>query len=216
MPPPTPPPPQRPRTGFWIAIACVLMLLALAFLAVTGGVVHLVVRGGSSGGAEETEETADVAETRTIEHEHFTFAYPATWFDLSDGEILQDSDGVAEVADVDIDPEDFDELATNSLTVYSFDSEFHAVVTCRTQATWIGFSWDESDDPQELDEVTVGGRELPAHRALGTHDGEDVVGEMYCADAGDEVVQIVAETHGASELSPQIRAILDSWTWVEG
>ena len=68
--------------------------------------------------------------------------------------------------------------------------------------------WDDQS-------ITLDGKELAAHRTLGTHDGQDVVGEMYCADVAGEVVQIVVETHGATELSPEIQGILDSWVWVE-
>lgn len=209
-----PAPPPRRRTGVWIAIACVLVVLVLGFLAVTGGVVYLVARGGGSGGADGGEDTG--AETAQIQHEYFSFSYPADWFDHSDGEVLRESDGVAEVADTDIDPDAYDQFATDQVTVYAYDGTLHAEAGCRQQAVWIGFGWEQSEDPEELDPVTLGGRELPAHRRLGTHDGQDVVAELYCADVGDDVVEVVAETHGATELSPEVREILASWTWAEG
>ena len=187
-----PPSPPRPRTGFWIALGCVLILLVLVFLAVTGGVVYLVSR------------------------DRGTPAGPTTWYALHESAEAAETDGVAEVADEDIAPDDLFNLAENSVVVYMFDSDLHAVMTCRTQATWTGFAWDESVDPEEIDPITLDGKELAAHRTLGTHDGQDVVGEMYCADVAGEVVQIVVETHGATELSPEIQGILDSWVWVEG
>ena len=209
-----PPSPSRPRTGFWIALGCVLILLVLVFLAVTGGVVYLVSR--DRGTPAGPTATADGPELVTVEHEFFSFSYPATWFDLHESAEAAETDGVAEVADEDIAPDDLYNLAENSVVVYMFDSDLHAVMTCRTQATWTGFAWDESEDPEEIDPITLDGKELAAHRTLGAHDGQDVVGEMYCADVAGEVVQIVVETHGATELSPEIQGILDSWVWVEG
>ncbi|MGO1259869.1 MAG: hypothetical protein ACTMII_13035 [Brachybacterium sp.] len=209
-----PSPQQRSRTGFWCALACVLTLLAIVFLAVTGGVVYLVSR--DRGSPPGPTETASGPELVSFEHEFFSFAYPATWFDLNKSADPADAVGVAELADEDIAPDDLYSFATNSITVYMFDSDLHAVMTCRTQATWTGFGWDEPGDPEELDPITLDGKELAAHRTTGTHDGQDAVGEMYCADVADDVVQIVVETHGATELSPEIRQILDSWVWTEG
>lgn len=211
--PPQPPQPQRSRTGFWIALACVLSLLVLVFLAVTGGVVYLVSR--DRGAQPVPSETPSTAERVAFEHEFFSFSYPATWFDLNASADPADAVGVAEIADEDIDPDDLYTLADNSVVVYMFDSDLHAVMTCRTQATWTGFSWEESEDPEEIDPITLDGKELAAHRTRGTHDGRDVVGEMYCADVADDVVQIVVETHGATELSPEVQGILDSWVWAE-
>lgn len=208
------PPPQRSRTGFWCALACVLTLLVIVFLAVTGGVVYLVSRDrGNSPGPTETSQAPELV---TFEHEFFSFSYPATWFDLHESADAEETDGVAKVADEDIAPDDLYNLAPHSVVVYMFDSDLHAVMTCRTQATWTGFGWDESGEPEEIDPITLDGKELPAHRTIGTHDGQDVVGEMYCADVADDVVQIVVETHGATELSPEIQNILDSWVWVDG
>lgn len=203
-------PPTRSRLGFWIGLACVLVVLVLGFLAVTGGVVFLATRGDDGPAASPTTETVELA---TFEHDYFTFEHPASWFDLSDAETLEGSGAVIQLGDEDIDPEAFDEFADNSIVVYVFDSEYRAVGACRSQAVWNGFSWDEAEDPEELEPVTLGGKEVPAHRTLGSHDAQDAVAEMYCADAGTNLVQIVVETHGATELSPQIRALLETWTW---
>lgn len=209
-----PPPPKRSRRGFWIVLACVLVVLLMGFLAVTGGVVYLVARGGGGAGGDSTTTSAPAP--ATFEHEYFTFSYPADWFSIDVSANAADSGAVVKVADEDVDPEDFEAFAANSVVVYVYDSDVHAKVSCQMQAIWTGFSWDSSEDPQELDPITIGGRQLPRHRTAGEHKGKDVVGETYCADAGGQVVQIVAETHGATELSPEVRAIFDSWAWTEG
>lgn len=207
------PPPPRSRTGLWIALACVLIVLVLVFLAVTGGVVYLVSR--DRGAQPVPPETPSAAELVNVELEFFSFSYPATWFDLNASADPADAVGVAEIADEDIAPDDLYNLPTNSVVVYLFDSDLHAVMTCRTQATWTGFGWDDAEDPEEIDPITLDGKELAAHRTRGTHEGQDVVGEMYCADVADDVVQIVVETHGATELSPEVQGILDSWVWTD-
>lgn len=215
--PPTGPPgqwpaPKRSRTGFWLVLACVLVVLLLGFLAITGGVVYLVARGGGGGDDTTTSAPAPV----TFEHEYFTFSYPADWFSIDLPANAGDSGEVVQVADEDIDPEDYEAFAADSVVVYVYDSDVHAKVSCQMQAVWTGFGGDSSEDPEELDPMTIDGKQLPRHRTVGTHEGKDVVGETYCADAGSQVVQIVAETHGATELSPEVRAIFDSWTWTAG
>lgn len=203
-------PPRRPRAGLWIGLACVLVVLVLGFLAVTGGVVYLATRGGEDPAASPTTDAVELA---TFEHDYFTFDYPAGWFDLSDAETLEGTGAVVQLGDEDIAPDAFDEFAPQSIVVYVYDSQYQAVGACRSQAVWNGFAWDEAEDPEELEPVTLGGTAVPAHRTLGTHDGQDAVAEMYCADAGTNLVQIVVETHGASELSPEVRALLETWTW---
>lgn len=209
------PPARRSRASTWIALACIFLVLVLGFLAITGGVLFLVLRDGDDRTGGDGDPTTDEAQEVLFEHEYFSFSYPAEWFSVDQSAAGEESGAVVKVTDEEIDPEDYEALAPNSLIVYVFDSDTHALVTCQAQAHFTGFAWESSGDPEELDPVTLGGQELPAHRTTGTHDGQDVVGEMYCADAGDQVVQIVAETHGATEFSPEIRAILDSWVWVE-
>ena len=207
------PAPERSRTGFWLVLACVLLVLLMGLLAVTGGVVYLVARGN---GGPEGDATTSAPAPLTFEHEHFTFSYPADWFSIDMSATSADSGAVVKVADEDVDPADYEAFAASSVIVYVFDSDVHAKVSCQMQATWTGFGWDSSEDPQELEPITIDGRELPRHRTAGTHQGKDVVGEMYCADAGTQVIQIVSETPGATELSPEVRALFDSWTWNEG
>lgn len=206
----TQPAPGRSRGGLWIALGCAVMLVVLLFLAATGGVVYLVVRGGDS---PEPSPTSPPVETAEFSHDYFRFTYPADWYDLSGRAGVADAGGVVELADEQIDTDDYEALAHASIVVYAFDSDYRAAGTCRTQATWTGFAWDSAEEPQELDPVTIGGRELPAYRTLGTHGGEDVIGEMYCADVGENVVQIVVETRGATAVDPELQAILDSWEW---
>lgn len=206
-PPPEQIPPRRSRTGIWIALGCAVLVIILLLLAVTGGVVYLATRGGS------TPEDPPTAAMTQHDGEVFSVQYPATW---STPEITEDEKSaglVLDVADAEIAEDEYDEFAPNSLAVYLFDSGLHAQKECEMQTVWAGSGWDEADEPTALDPVTLDGRELVAYRAAGTHDDQDAVTEMYCADVGSQVLQIVVETHGATELSPEIMAILDSWTW---
>lgn len=205
---------RRPGPLLWFLGACLLTLVVLVVLGVGGGAMYVI---GSRSGAVASDEPADPTTPPpvTFSHEAFSFSYPAEWADLTERANESGAGVVAQIASADVDPTDLDENAADSITVYLFASEFHAVMTCRTQAIWTGFGWDESGDPEELEPVELGGRELPAHRTLGTHEGQDVVGEMYCADVGDEVVQIVVESHGGTELSPRMREVLDSWRWAD-
>lgn len=204
--PVTPEPPRRSRTGIWIALGCAVLLILLLLVAVTGGVIYLVSRGGGG----ESESTAP--EMAQYSGEYFTAEYPADWFEA---EISEDSKDTGMVLDLRDEQIEEGEIATNSLVVYVFDSDLHAKKECETQAAWIGFSWDEVEEPTAIDPITLDGKELPAHRALGTHDDQEAISEMYCADVGDQVLQILVETHGTTEVSPEIRSILDRWTWTE-
>lgn len=200
-------PPRRSRAGIWIALACAVLVVVVLLLAVTGGVVYLATRGGSS------QDDPTAAAMTQHSGEVFSVQYPATWFVSESGEDAESAGLLLELGDVQIAEDEYDEFATNSLTVYLFDSTLHAQKECEMQSSWIGFGWDEVDEPTALDPVTLDGRELVAYRALGSHDDQDAAGEMYCADVGTQVMQIVVETHGATELSSEITAILDSWTW---
>lgn len=205
--PPEPIPPRRSRAGIWIALGCAVLVVVVLLLAVTGGVVYLATRGGSS------QEDPTAATMTQHAGAAFSVQYPKTW---TTGEITDDKKDagvVLEVADMKIENDEYDEFAPNSLIVYLFDAGLHAQKECEMQNSWIGYGWDEVDEPTALDPVDLDGRELIAYRAAGTHDDQDAVTEMYCADVGTQVMQIVVETHGATELSPEITAILDSWTW---
>ncbi|WP_157236046.1 hypothetical protein [Brachybacterium sp. P6-10-X1] len=198
-----PPAPRRSRPGIWIALGCAVLLILLLLIAVTVGVVHLLTRDGG-------EDGATAPETVQVSQEYFSLRYPAEWFE---GEISEDSASSGMVLDLRDEQVEGEEVATNSLVVYVFDATLHAKSECERQAIWIGYLWDEVGDPTTIDPITLDGKELPSHRALGTHDDREAVSEMYCADVGDQVLQILVETHGAAEVSPEIRAILDSWRW---
>lgn len=199
------------RTGLWVALGCVLLVLVLGFLAVTGGIVLLVRRGGET--VEPPTDTAPA--TVVLEQERFTLTRPASWHDYSETGFDADSDGIVLLSDVEYDPLAYDEVPTQSLTVYDFPSDAHAEATCRMHAVWIGFSFDEVDDAVEVDPVAVGDRELVAYRAPGRHDGQDAVAEIYCADVDGDIIEIVVETVGSSEISPELREILASWEWAD-
>lgn len=210
---PTQPPGGGRRTGLWIALGCVLLVLVLAFLAVTGGILLLVRRGGESDPQPTGAATAPA--TVLLEQETFTLTRPADWHDYSEDGFEADSDGIVLLSDVEYDPLAYDEVPTQSLTVYYYPSSAHAEASCRMSSIWIGFSFDEVDDAEKIDPVTVGGRELVAYRALGEHDEQDAVAEIYCADVGGDVMEIVVETVGSTEISPALREILASWEWTD-
>lgn len=201
---PDPTPPRRSRTGMWIALGCAVLLILLLLIAVTGGVIYLVGRGGGS--------ESSPPEMAQYSGEHFGLQYPADWVE---DEITEEDKETGMVLDLRDEQVEADEIATNSLAVYVFDSDLHAKAECDSQATWIGFTWDEVEDPTEIDPVTLDGKELPAYRALGTHDDREAISEMYCADVGNQVLQIMVESHGATEVSPEITAMLDSWIWTD-
>lgn len=203
--------PGRRRTGLWIALGCVLLVLVLGFLAVTGGILLLVRRGGE----QAAPPTDSAPATVLLERETFTLSYPADWQDYSETGFEADSDGIVLLSDVEYDPLAYDEVPTQSLTVYAFPSDAHAEATCRMHAVWIGFSFDEVDEAVAVDPVAVGDRELVAHRAPGRHDGQDAVAEIYCADVDGDIVEIVVETVGSTEISPELREILASWEWTD-
>lgn len=208
---PNPPPGGGRRTGLWIALGCVVLVLVLGFLAVTGGIVLLMRRGGES--AEQPAPTATASATVVLERETFTLRRPADWQDYSEGGFDPDSDGIVLLSDVEYEPLAYDEVPTQSLTVYYYPSSAHAEASCRMNSIWIGFSFDEVDDAVKVDPVTLGGKELVTYRALGTHGGQDAVAEIYCADVNGDVMEIVVETVGSTEVSHQLREILASWEW---
>lgn len=200
-------PPRRSRPGIWIALGCAVLVILLLLIAVTGGVIYLVTRGG------QDETTAP--ETAQYSGEHFSVQYPATWFS---SEITADESEygmVLEVADEEIPDDAYDEFATNSVVVYVFDADLHALKECESQSGFVGYGWDDPGPPETIESATLDGREVPGYRATGEHAGQEAVAEMYCADVGDLVLQVAVETHGSTELSPEVRTILDSWTWTD-
>ncbi|WP_157975694.1 hypothetical protein [Brachybacterium sp. YJGR34] len=200
-------PPRRSRAGLWVALGCAGLVIVLLLVAVTGGIIHLATRDGGSGTATTEPALAEHSE------EYFALSYPSTWFRIEETSDDADAGQVLEIADEEIPPEEYDVYAPNSLTVYVFDGDLHAQAECEMGAIWLGTFWDVSEDPEALDPVTVGGEELVAWRVSGTHADQDAVSEIYCADIDGKVLQIVVETHGAAEISPALRTILDSWTW---
>lgn len=207
---PAPPGPGRSRT--WIVLGCAGLVVVLLLLAITGGVAVLLSRDRGSG-----EETTSAAEPVVFETGDFRVEYPADW---ETHEITSDEEGFGKLlhlVDVKIPEEDaLDEFPPNSLEIYLYDSDVHAKTECELQAIWAGFLWDESGDQVALEDPQLGGRAVSGYTKSGTHDGQDAVTEGFCADVGDQIVQVVVETHGATEISPELREILASWTWVEG
>lgn len=197
------------RSRLWIVLGCAGLVVILLIVAITGGILLLV---SQRGGGEE--ETSSAPQTTVFETEDFRLEYPADWVthevteqDAGFGKLLQ-------ITDVEIPPEDeLDRYPPNSLEVYKFESDVHAEVECEMQAIWAGFGWDESGDEGALEGPELGGRPVHGYTKSGEHDGADAITEGFCADVGDEIVQVVVETHGSTEISPALREILASWTW---
>lgn len=206
----TPPPGGRTgrRTGIWIALGCLALVVVLGFLAVTGGVIYLATqRGGGDG-----EETTATAPACTVSEDLFRLECPAGW---EEGEPSPDSGMVLRLqGEARIVGED--EVVRDEFVVYRFSSDLHAVAECEQQAIWLGFDWDETGDPEALDPTELDGKDAAHHRITGSTAGVDAVEETWCIDVGDEVVQITAAAYGTTELTAQIQGILDSWTWADG
>lgn len=198
------------RSRQWIVLGCAGLVVILLIVAITGGIIVLV---SQRGGGEE--ETSAAPQSTVFETEDFRLEYPADW--VTHEVTAEDADfgKLLHVTDLEIAPEDeFDHYPPNSLEVYKFESDVHAEVECEMQAIWAGFSWDESGDEGVLEDPQLGGRPVHGYTKSGEHDGADAITEGFCADVGDEIVQVVVETHGSTEISPALREILDSWTWV--
>ncbi|MFC7457300.1 hypothetical protein ACFQS2_08890 [Brachybacterium sp. GCM10030267] len=210
MPPPEAAGPQQGRrTGMWVMLGCAGLVIVLLLLAVTGGVIYLATQRRDHGSGTETT----AAQAQRLEEETFSLEYPAGWVA---GEVTSEEAETGlliQLRDEEIDEEDYEAYAGNSLDVYLFSSDLHAQAECQQQSAFLGFSWDETGDATEIDPVELDGQELVAYRATGTHEDQDVVSETYCADVGDQVMQIVVETYGSTEISPELRQILESWAW---
>lgn len=206
--PTAPTPPRRSRPGIWIALGCAVLLILLLLIAVTGGVIYLATRGGG-------EDGTTAPEMAQYSGEYFSVQYPAHWFSSEIAPEESEYGMVLEVADEEIPDDAYDEFATNSVVVYVFDADLHAVKECESQSGFAGFNWDDPGPPEKIESATLDGREVPGYRATGEHADQEAVAEMYCADVGDLVLQVAVETHGSTELSPEVRTILDSWTWTD-
>lgn len=201
--------PGRSRTGLWVALGCAGLVVVLLLLAVTAGVILLV---SDRGGGQAATSTAPEAEP--FEHELFTLEYPAHWENVE----LTAEDGDAGMV-LNLRTEGRivgdDEVLRDEFTAYVFTSDVHAVAECRLQANFLGMGWDDSADPEDVGPADVDGREAAHHRVTGTMAGVDASAETWCVDVGDQIVQISADAYETTELTEEIRSILDSWRWAD-
>lgn len=202
--------PARGRSArWWIGLGCVGMVLVLMALAVTGGVALLVVRsvGPGSTGAERTAPALT-----TFVDPAFSLAHPASWEQIEPGPEHVGAGTVVILREVGAD----EEVPRDEVIVHRFRSDVHALVECTRQAHWIGLTWDRAEEPEDVGPSVLGGRELAHHRATGEHLGVAALGEMWCADVGDEILQITADSFAGAGRSADVELILSSWTWQAG
>lgn len=202
--PQPPAPPQGRRWGIWIAVGCLALLLVLLLIATIGGVVYLVGRDGPEDPPATTSAPATVTSTGTT----FTLTHPDTW---AEGERTPDTGMELNLRRTAGQEEDDDGMQHgDNVTVYQFQSERQAVAECRWQAPFLGWGFDDHEDAEELDRTEVGGAPAAHHRVHGTWDGRPVVAETWCLDVDGGVLQIVAETYGAEEISSEEAQIVSS------
>ena len=205
--------PSRPRpSGRWIVLGCVGMVSVLMALAVAGGLVHLLVRPAAEGPGTAVTE-APAPDLKTFTDPHFSIDYPAHWEEIELGPEHDDAGTIVVLRDAEVDADS--ELPHDEVTVYRYSSDVHALVECTRQAHWIGFSWDRADEPVDVGPSDLGGREVPHHRVTGEHLGAEALGETWCIDVGDEVMQVAADSFAGGSRSGDVELILASWTWRE-
>ena len=202
---PAPPAPRR-RWGIWVAVGCLALFPLPVLIATIGGVVYLVNRDG--GGSTTTTSAAPT--TATAEGSTFTIDYPSTWESASPDEISTDSGMEVDLRRTEGRTSDDTEEYGDSVVVYQFDSDKQAVAECRFQSAFLGFDFDSSEDAQELEVTELAGRSAAHFRVVGTRGGKDAVTETWCLDVDGGVLQVVAETYGATELSAEEQEIVAS------
>lgn len=203
---PVAPAPRRPGPGPLIAIGVLAFVLVAVLIAAVGGVVHLATR-NSPGPTEPAAPTV-------LEGTGYTLEAPSGWEQFSGGESFATYGGDLAVRGPEhrID----DAVVHDEVLVYRYDISLHAVASCRFDAVFMGSDFDvDSGDPEELEEVELGGKPAAHHRVVGSLDGQDAVEELWCVDVGEDVVAIYATNYATGELTPETLAIVQSIVWTE-
>lgn len=202
---PAPPAPRR-RWGIWVAVGCLALFLVLVLIATIGGVVYLVNRDG--GGSTTTTSVAPTM--ATAEGSTFTIDYPSTWesVELDPGAV--DAGAFVDLRRLEGRTDDDGDVVADNVIVYQFDTGKQAVAECRFQSAFLGFEFDDDQDAEELEVTELAGQSAAHFRVVGTRAGRDAVAETWCLDVDGGVLQVVAETYGATELSAEEQEIVAS------